>query len=61
MSWTKQEMFAWNLTYQELQDRGEEYYFVNENGFKRCLKEAQAGIPRAEETWALYLLKRMMA
>jgi YHS domain-containing protein len=59
MAWTKQEQSAWHATYFELQAKGDEYYFCNANGLKRCLEEAQAGVERAETTWALYLSKRM--
>ena len=50
---------AWRKTYDAMQEIGEEYYFNNENGYKRCLSEAQQGIERAEKTWALYLSIRM--
>lgn len=44
-----------------MQAGGKEYYFRNENGFKRCHREAQAGDERAQEHWALYMSIRMKA
>lgn len=50
---------AWFEVYADLRAEGKEYYFDNANGFARCRDEALAGVPRAQEVWAMYVAKRM--
>lgn len=52
---------AWFQVYQELQAEGREYYFRSTSGFYRCKEEAEAGVERAVEVWAMYVAKRMMS
>ncbi|WP_025915493.1 hypothetical protein [Herminiimonas sp. CN] len=59
MTWSVKERTTWYALYVDPKAEGLEYYFDNQNGYKRCLEEAKAGIPRAEKVWAMYVERRM--
>lgn len=50
---------AWFLVYQDLQAKGEEYYFNNANGFLRCHADALAGKEPGPTHWAMFVAERM--